>query len=95
VAVIPVAETHFDAAKKIYDSLRGQFIRAEIDLSNAGFGKKVRNAKNARIPYSIIIGDKDIATGKVTLESRDKGQIGQLAIEEVLKRFGEEIKERK
>jgi threonyl-tRNA synthetase len=95
VAVIPVTEAHFDAARKIYDSLRGQFIRAEFDSSNAGFGKKVRNAKNARIPYTIIIGDKDIAAGKVTLESRDNGQVGQINIEEVLKRFGEEIRERK
>jgi threonyl-tRNA synthetase len=95
VAVIPVGDAHFDAAKKIYDSLRGQFIRAEFDASNAGFGKKVRNAKNSRIPYTIIIGDKDIAAGKVTLESRDKGQVGQLTIEEVLKRFGEEIRDRK
>jgi threonyl-tRNA synthetase len=95
VAVIPVADTHFDAAKKVHDSLRALMIRSEFDTSNAGFGKKVRNAKNARIPYSIIIGDKDMAAGKVTLESRDKGQIGQLNIEEVLKRFGEEIKERR
>ena len=44
---------------------------------------------------SIIIGDKDMAAGKVTLESRDKGQIGQLAIEDVLKRSSEEIRDRK
>ena len=53
-------------------------VRSELDLSNDSFGKKIRNAKTEHIPYFIIIGDKDIAAGKVTLESRDAGQIGQL-----------------
>ncbi|HTK33565.1 MAG TPA: His/Gly/Thr/Pro-type tRNA ligase C-terminal domain-containing protein, partial [Candidatus Paceibacterota bacterium] len=60
-----------------------------------GFGKKIRNAKTANIPYFIIIGDKDIAAGAVTLESRDHGQIGQLKVEEVLSKFESEIKEKK
>lgn len=94
VAVIPVTEANFDAAKKIHESLRALMVRSEFDSSNAGFGKKVRNAKNMHIPYTIIIGDKDMAAGKVTLESRDKGQIGQLTIDEVLKKFAEEIRER-
>lgn len=95
VKIIPVAEAHFEAAKKAHESLRGAMIRAEIDLSNDGFGKKVRNAKTAKIPYFIIIGEKDMAANKVTLESRDQGQVGQLGVEEVLKKFEEEIKERK
>lgn len=95
VKVIPVAEAHASAAQKIHDSLRTQMIRSEIDLSNDSFGKKVRNAKNAHVPYTIILGEKDITANKVTLESRDKGQIGQLGIEEVLKKLTEEIKERK
>lgn len=95
VKVIPVAESHFEAAQKVHDSLRDKMIRSEIDLSNDGFGKKVRNAKNARIPYFIIIGDKDIAANKVTLESRDKGQVGQLDAEEVVKKMEEEIRERR
>ncbi|MEN9524528.1 MAG: threonine--tRNA ligase, partial [Candidatus Parcubacteria bacterium] len=94
VKVIPVLETHNAAAQKIHDMLRDKMIRSEIDLSNNGFGKKVRSAKNERVPYTIILGDKDIEAGKVTLESRDKGQIGQLEIEEVLKKFEEEIKNR-
>ena len=91
VKVIPVAEAHIEAAKKVQELLRGALIRAELDSSNDGFGKKVRNAKTARIPYFIIIGDKDMAANMVTLESRDKGQIGQLPAEEVLKKFAEEI----
>ncbi len=95
VKVIPVGEAHIEAAKKVHESLRGAFVRSELDDSDHGFGKKIRNAKTARIPYTIIIGDKDLAAGKVTLESRDKGQIGQLTTEEILRKFVEEIKERK
>lgn len=95
VRVIPVMETHFEAAQKVHDALRAAMIRSEIDLSNNGFGKKIRSAKNDRAFYTIILGDKDIEAGKVTLESRDKGQIGQLSIEEVIKKMKEEIQERK
>jgi threonyl-tRNA synthetase len=95
VAVIPVGDAHIDEARRIHELLRGSMIRSEFDSSNAGFGKKIRNAKNARIPYTIIIGDKDMAEKKVTLESRDHGQIGQLTREEVLAKLEVEIKERK
>jgi len=94
VKVIPVGERHISEAQKVHDALREVMIRSEIDLLNDGFGKKIRNAKTARIPYTIIIGDKDMAINKVTLESRDKGQIGQLDAKEVVDRLVEEIKNR-
>ncbi|MFA6554758.1 MAG: threonine--tRNA ligase [Candidatus Paceibacterota bacterium] len=95
VKVIPVAEAHLETAKKMNDMLRNEMVRSEVDMSNDGFGKKIRNAKTSKIPYFIIIGDKDMTANKVTLESRDHGQIGQLDAEEVLKKIVEEIKERK
>ncbi|MEK7641663.1 MAG: threonine--tRNA ligase [Patescibacteria group bacterium] len=95
IKVIPVLEAHFEEAQKVHNALRALMIRSEIDLSNDGFGKKIRNAKNERVPYTIILGDKDIAAGKVTLESRDKGQVGQVSIDEVLKTLEADIKERK
>jgi threonyl-tRNA synthetase len=69
-------------------------IRAEIDNSNNGFGKKVREAKTSRVPYFIIIGDKDIAANKVTLESRDEGQVGQKDISKIVEMFVEKIVKR-
>lgn len=94
VKVIPVSEGQFQKAKEITNSLREQFIRAEVDLGNDGFGKKIRNAKNSRIPYFIIIGEKDLQANKITLESRDHGQIGQMDEAEVQKRLLQEIKDR-
>ena len=95
VKIIPVADSHHAKAVEVYDALRKLMVRAEVELSNDGFGKKVRQAKVSRAPYFIIIGDKDIAAGKVTLESRDAGQIGQLSESEVIEKITQEIKERK
>ena len=94
VKVIPVAEAHFDEARKVHEALRAAMIRSELDVSNDGFGKKIRNAKTSHAPYFIIIGDKDIEAKKVTLESRDKGQIGQVDVKEVVEKFKGEIQSR-
>ncbi len=93
--VIPIRDEHMEYSEKVYRKLRNAGIRAEIDKDADNFGKKVRSAKTMNIPYFILIGDKDIAAGKVTLESRDQGQVGQLSTEEVLKKITEEIRERK
>ena len=95
VYIIPIKETHADAARKITESLKALGFRTKLDMSDEGFGKKVRAAKNAKAPYTIIIGDKDMEAGKVTLESRDNGNLGQLTAEEVIAKLSAEIAERK
>jgi len=94
VKVIPVSGAQFEPATKIHELLRSNFIRSEIDLSNDSFGKKVRNAKTAHIPYFIILGQNDLDANKVTLESRAGGQVGQMSIEEVLSKFSFDIRSR-
>ncbi|MDE1974946.1 MAG: threonine--tRNA ligase [Patescibacteria group bacterium] len=85
VKVIPVtdAEAHVRKAQETHKSLRAKMIRSELADPSTGFGKNIRAAKTARIPYFIVIGDKDMAAGKVTLESRDNGQVGQMTTDEV------------
>jgi threonyl-tRNA synthetase len=95
VAVTPVKETNFDAAIKAAGVLRAAGLRADADLGPAGFGKKVREAKDLKIPYTVIIGDKDMEKGVVTLESRDKGKVGEFPIEEVAQMLSKEAAERK
>lgn len=84
VKVIPVAEPHTEKAQEIYKRLKEKDIRVEIDNSDDGFGKKVRKAKTEKVPYFIIIGDKEVEEDKVTLESRDNGQIGALSFEKMI-----------
>ncbi len=100
VVIIPVgagenADKHHKEAALLYENLRAQGIRAKVDLSDAGFGKKIRQAKTSRAPYFVIIGDKDIEAHKVTLESRDHGQIGQVSVEELSARLVKEAAEKK
>jgi threonyl-tRNA synthetase len=94
VKIIPIRENHAEAARTVADALEKAGLRVDLDCSDTGFGKKVREAKDMKVPYTIIIGDKDIEAGKVTLESRDAGQIGQLSVDEVLERITQEIQKR-
>lgn len=71
VAIIPVADTHAEYAQTVYESLLAVGIRAQFDNGNDGMGKKIREAKKARLPYFIVIGDKEVEAKNVTLESRD------------------------
>ena len=95
VKIIPVAEDHFSEAEKIHKFLLSNQIRSEIDLSNDSFGKKVRSAKISHTPYFIVLGEKDIKAKQLTLESRRDGKIGQLSLDELLKRLTTEIQEKR
>ncbi len=95
VKVIPVRENHNEYAKKVYELLKENNIRAELDTADENLGSKVRDAKNNKIPYWIVIGDKEIEANKVTLESRDLGQLGQISKEELVEKLLEEIKNKK
>jgi threonyl-tRNA synthetase len=90
VKVVPVRDTHNTVASETAKALRDAGLRVDLDISDTGFGKKVREAKDMKTPYTIIIGDKDIEANVVTLESRDKGKIGQMSIAEVVKKLREE-----
>lgn len=92
VKVIPVRENHNEYAKKVHDMLVENGIRSEISIEDENLGTKVREAKNSKIPYWIVIGDKEIESDKVTIESRDKGQLGQMTKEDLLAKLLEEIK---
>lgn len=87
VALIPIKEQHEEVAKDLLKQLKSKSIRVDYMNSSDNFGKRIKKAKDERVPYFIIIGDKDIEAGKVTLESRDEGQLGQKSVEEVLELF--------
>lgn len=95
VKILPVKETNDEMAKKVFEELKEAGIRTELGDSSSGFGKRVRDAKVMKIPYFVIIGDKDMEVGKVTLESRDKGQIGQIELGEIIKLLQTEIEAKK
>jgi threonyl-tRNA synthetase len=95
IRVLPISEAHHEFAKKVTTKLKDAGIRVELDDSKDGLGKKVRGAKVEKIPYWLVIGDKELEIGKVTLESRDAGQLGQLSPEELALKLKEEITAKK
>lgn len=95
VKIIPVRTNHNEYAKKVYDLLIEKNIRAELDDDDSNLGGKVRSAKNQKVPYWVVIGDKEIEVDKITLESRDDGQLGQITKEELVSKLLEEITNKK
>jgi threonyl-tRNA synthetase len=95
VKVLPIGEAHFEYAKNVAEKLKAESIRVELDESNESLGKKIRNAKTEKVSYMLVIGDKELAENKVTLESRDNGQLGQVSLEELVSKIKEEIKNKK
>lgn len=94
VKVIPVRESHNGYAQDIHKLLRENNIRAEADLADENLGKKVREAKNQKIPYWIVIGDKEVESGNLILESREGLKTEALSTEKLLELLQKQIKEK-
>ncbi len=95
VKVIPVRVSHNEYARKVFEALKENGIRAEIDENDENLGSKVRDAKNNKIPYWLVIGDKEVLVGKVNLESRDNGTLGQISPDELVQKLLQEIQSKK
>lgn len=93
IKVIPIGENEENYAKDFVAKLLEKDIRVEIDCSNDSFGKRIRNAKTAKIPYIAVIGKKEVEAGKITLEGRTEKF--ELEIDEAIEKLVGEIKSKK
>jgi threonyl-tRNA synthetase len=91
VSVIPISEKHLDYAKKIQQQLRDNNIRTELRDENETLGKKIRTAEMQKIPYLLIMGDREIESGSVGARARGKGDLGAMKLEEFANKAKEEI----
>ncbi len=94
VKVLSIGESQMEYARKVFEKLKENNMRVELDESSESLGKKIRNAKTSKIPYILVIGDKEVAENKVTLESRE-GNLGQISVDDLLIQIQIEIKDRK
>ena len=92
--IIPVADTHHDYAAKVLEELIAVGIRATMDGSNESMGKKIRAAKTEKLPYFIVVGDKEMADKKVTLEHRN-GESKEMTLDTVANHLLAEIDTKK
>lgn len=81
--VLPVGGDHQGYAEGVAQKLTAQGFRVEVDASNESLGKRIRSAKMEKIPYLMVVGDKEIAEQTVSLEERGTGALGSKSIEEV------------
>ena len=94
VKVLPIGERQNEYAKEVLSKLIEEGLRAEIDESNESLGKKIRDAKTQKIPYLLVIGDKEMESKEITVESRTGNQ-GSQVLETFLSNLKTEIKDRK
>lgn len=76
VKVIPVSEKSMEYAQGVYDQLKAAGIRTELDRKDEKVGYKIRQAQLEKVPFMLILGEKEAAEGKITVRSRDKGDLG-------------------
>lgn len=95
ISILPIADAHKEYASMVCEALKDGDIRAELDDSKEGLGKKIRNTREMKTPYWAVIGDAEVANGTVTLEHRTEGKIGEMKVEDLLARLSVEIKEKK
>lgn len=93
IMILPVSEKHNEYAKELHDKLKAADIRVVLDDANESLGKKIRNAKQSKLPYFIVVGDKEIESGKLPLENR-VGEKTELPIDEIVTKLSNEIKTR-
>jgi threonyl-tRNA synthetase len=87
VVVIPIAERHHDYGRKVMSLLTEANIRTEIDDRNEKMGYKIRAAQTKKIPYMLVVGDKEAQSGEVSVRNRFQGDEGAQSLESFLKKI--------
>jgi threonyl-tRNA synthetase len=91
VRVLPISERTMDKSAEIYQKLRDAGLRVELDERNEKIGYKIREAQVQKIPYMVIIGEKEAEAGTVSVRSRHDGDLGSMPVEDFLKLIKEVI----
>jgi threonyl-tRNA synthetase len=95
VKILPISDKFIDYANTILNKLKNADIRAEIDDRNEKIGKKIRDTELARVPYMLVIGEKEMNEGKVSIRRQGKGDLGIKIADEFIAEVKEEIELRK
>lgn len=92
VCVVPIAERHNDYAKKVYEELIAKGIRAKLDDRSESMNYKIREAlQDKKIPYVIVMGDKEIESQEIAVRVRAKGPVGNMKLEDFTNKVLEDI----
>ena len=91
VAVLPISEKFNDYAQKVCEYLNANDVRATIDDRNEKIGRKIRDNELKRIPYMLVVGEKEAAEGTVSVRKQGQGDQGSMKFEDFAKKINEEV----
>ena len=94
VKVIPVSEKSMDYATGVYEKLRAAGIRTELDHKDEKVGYKIRQAQLEKVPFMLVLGEKEAAEGAITVRSRDQGDLGAANLDEFIAKVQKMTKSR-
>ncbi len=92
MSIIPVSQPHEAYAEEILKRLKDAGFRTEILRPTETLGARIRKAQNEKVPYMIVVGDKEIQAKKIAVRSRSKGDLGQTTLSEFIQKASEEAK---
>jgi threonyl-tRNA synthetase len=91
VSVLPISDKFMDYARQVQQQLKGARIRAAVDDRNEKIGKKIRDAEMQRVPYMLIVGEKEMAQGAVSVRRQGKGDLGMEPLAGLIPKLRHEI----
>ena len=95
VRILTVSEKFEEYAKKVEQQMLDAGIRVTCDLRGEKIGSKIRDGRNDLVPYLAVLGAKEMENNSVALRSRKEGELGEIPLEDVIRRLDEEVRMRK
>jgi len=95
VKILPISDKFLDYAKTVLRELKNADIRGEVDDRNEKIGKKIRDAELMKVPYMLVVGEKEMNENKVSIRKHGAGDKGQMAVRDFISEAQQEIKERR
>jgi len=92
VKILPILEKQHDYVAEVKKALEEKGVRVEADLRNEKIGYKIREAQLEKVPYMLVIGDKEMENRTVAVRSRKDGDLGPMRLEDFVNRIVEAIK---
>jgi threonyl-tRNA synthetase len=94
VKILTIVEKHHEYALNVQKRLQERDIRVEIDLRNEKIGYKIREAQLEKVPYMLIIGDKEMENDAIAIRSRKEGDLGQMTVDSFINKIINEVNEK-
>ena len=82
--ILPISERHHEKAREVYQKLFDAGLRVELDERSEKIGYKIREAQLQKIPYMLVIGDKEAENGTVSVRRRGEGDLGAVTVEKFI-----------